>query len=44
MEKDKNKIPTYEEIIAEHHDDEDEDAIEAAEEFETKYNFRFEEE
>ncbi|TPX35681.1 hypothetical protein SmJEL517_g01900 [Synchytrium microbalum] len=44
VEKDKKKIPTYDEIVAEHHDESDEEAVEAADEFETKYNFRFEEE
>ncbi|KAH6569912.1 hypothetical protein BASA50_005226 [Batrachochytrium salamandrivorans] len=40
IEKDANRMPTYDEVI----EDEDEDAVEAAEEFEHKFNFRFEEE
>jgi len=44
IEKDKNRIPTYEEIIAsEEKDEEDEEFLEKADKFEAKYNFRFEE-
>ncbi|KAJ3091889.1 hypothetical protein HK102_012811 [Quaeritorhiza haematococci] len=41
VDKDATRIPTYNEIVD---DDEDEDAVEEAEEFERQYNFRFEEE
>jgi hypothetical protein len=40
VDKEKEKLPTYDEIV----DDEDSDAVEAAEEFERAYNFRHEEE
>ncbi|XP_065834092.1 protein KRI1 homolog [Oscarella lobularis] len=43
IDPDSDQIPTYDEIVAEHHDSEDEDAVEKQEEFERKYNFRFEE-
>ena len=37
------RIPSYDELVCDHHDDEDEDEVEKQEEFERKYNFRFEE-
>jgi protein KRI1 len=40
VEKDKDKLPTYDEIV----DAEDSDDLEQMEEFERKYNFRHEEE
>lgn len=44
VEKGANKVPTYEEITEQHlHDSTDEDDEEKMDEFETKYNFRFEE-
>ncbi|CAI2164808.1 298_t:CDS:10 [Funneliformis geosporum] len=39
-----DKVPSYDELIAEHHDDENEKFEEAVDQFESKYNFRFEEE
>eukprot|EP00118_Oscarella_pearsei_P003520 m.14620 g.14620 ORF g.14620 m.14620 type:complete len:627 (+) comp25852_c0_seq1:22-1902(+) len=42
-EGDVDAIPTYEEVTATQHDSEDEEAVEEQEEFERKYNFRFEE-
>ncbi|RHZ78788.1 hypothetical protein Glove_156g13 [Diversispora epigaea] len=44
IDKDSTRIPTYEELITEHHDEEDEQFDEAVDNFESKYNFRFEEE
>ena len=44
IDKESNKIPSYEELIAEHHDEEDGEFEEANDQFESKYNFRFEEE
>ncbi|KAL2915250.1 Kinetochore protein Spc24 [Polyrhizophydium stewartii] len=41
IEKSAQRLPTYDEVVD---DSEDEEAVEAAEEFENKYNFRFEEE
>ncbi|KAI8916036.1 KRI1-like family C-terminal-domain-containing protein [Gorgonomyces haynaldii] len=38
----KGRVPTYEEIVKEHHDETDEEEVEAAEAFEASYNFRFE--
>lgn len=35
-------MPSYSEIIDDTHDASDEEAVEAAEEFESTYNFRFE--
>ncbi|GBC07159.1 hypothetical protein RclHR1_00730008 [Rhizophagus clarus] len=43
IDKESDKIPSYEELIAEHHDEEDGKFEEAVEQFESKYNFRFEE-
>ncbi|KAJ1538778.1 hypothetical protein HK096_001293, partial [Nowakowskiella sp. JEL0078] len=43
VEKEKNKTPSYDEITAIHHDESDEEAFEAAEEFERKHNFRYQE-
>ncbi len=43
MDKNENKLPTYEEITKEMHDDTDEENEETFEDFETKHNFRFEE-
>jgi protein KRI1 len=40
VEKDRKAIPSYEEIIAE--DEDDADAVDKMEEFEEKYNFRYE--
>ncbi|OZJ02763.1 hypothetical protein BZG36_03350 [Bifiguratus adelaidae] len=40
IEKSNDRVPTYGEIV----DDEDEEALEANDRFESKYNFRFEEE
>ncbi|CAG8597232.1 7379_t:CDS:2 [Paraglomus occultum] len=44
IDKDANRIPTYEELTTDHRDDEDEEFDARADEFESKYNFRFEEE
>ncbi|RIA98498.1 KRI1-like family C-terminal-domain-containing protein [Glomus cerebriforme] len=44
IDKDSDKILSYEELIAEHHDEEDGKFEEAVDQFESKYNFRFEEE
>ncbi|CAG8674196.1 16065_t:CDS:10, partial [Funneliformis mosseae] len=44
IDKDSDKVPSYDELIAEHHDEEDEKFEEAVDQFESKYNFRFEEE
>lgn len=44
IDKNANRIPTYEELISEHHDEENDDFEEAVDNFESKYNFRFEEE
>ncbi len=44
IDKESDKIPSYEELIAEHNDEEDEKFEEAVDKFESKYNFRFEEE
>ena len=43
MDKNENKLPTYDEITQEMHDDTDEENEETFEDFETKHNFRFEE-
>lgn len=45
IDKDANRVPTYEEMVGEEEvkEDEDEEAVEKQEEFEKKYNFRFEE-
>jgi protein KRI1 len=43
IDKDKNAVPTYEELVSLHNDDVDEVAVEQQEEYEYKYNFRFEE-
>ncbi|CAG8787886.1 12572_t:CDS:2, partial [Acaulospora morrowiae] len=42
IDKDTTKLPSYEELVAEHGDEEQFD--EAVDNFESKYNFRFEEE
>jgi protein KRI1 len=44
IDKESDKIPSYEELIAEHHDEEDGKFEEAVDQFESEYNFRFEEE
>ncbi|CAI2165293.1 15134_t:CDS:10 [Funneliformis geosporum] len=44
IDKESDKVPSYDELIAEHHDDENEKFEEAVDQFESKYNFRFEEE
>ncbi|CAG8796731.1 31648_t:CDS:2, partial [Racocetra persica] len=44
IDKNATRIPTYEELILEHHDKENDEFEEAADNFESKYNFRFEEE
>jgi len=44
IDKDANRIPTYKELTADHRDDEDEEFDAKVDEFESKYNFRFEEE
>ncbi|CAG8763231.1 7817_t:CDS:10, partial [Cetraspora pellucida] len=44
IDKNATRIPTYEELILEHHDEENDEFEEAADNFESKYNFRFEEE
>ena len=41
-EKNIGKMPSYDEIVQQHHDDEDEEAVEKADAFEAEYNFRFE--
>ncbi|CAG8438802.1 8730_t:CDS:10 [Ambispora leptoticha] len=45
-DKNATRIPTYKELVEEHHDDEEEEDEfeEAVDRFESKYNFRFEEE
>ncbi|PKK79571.1 Krr1-domain-containing protein [Rhizophagus irregularis] len=43
IDKESDKIPSYEELIAEHHDEEDRKFEEDVDQFESKYNFRFEE-
>ncbi|KAJ3046728.1 KRRI-Interacting protein 1, partial [Rhizophlyctis rosea] len=43
VEKGAFKTPTYDEVVGEVNEDEDEEVVEAAEEFERKHNFRFEE-
>nr|CAG8614108.1 14347_t:CDS:10 [Entrophospora candida] len=43
IDKDLIRIPTYEELVAEHHDSEEDEFDEAVDNFESKYNFRFEE-
>ncbi|KAI9208827.1 KRI1-like family C-terminal-domain-containing protein [Polychytrium aggregatum] len=43
VDKDQDKIPSYGEIVNEEDLDEDEEAVDAAERFEVKHNFRFEE-
>ncbi|CAG8640356.1 9921_t:CDS:10, partial [Scutellospora calospora] len=44
IDKNATRIPTYEELISEHHDKEDDEFDEAADNFESQHNFRFEEE
>ncbi|CAG8741101.1 16028_t:CDS:2, partial [Dentiscutata heterogama] len=44
IDKNANRIPTYEDLILEHHDEENDEFEEAVDNFESKYNFRFEEE
>ncbi|EDV22314.1 uncharacterized protein TRIADDRAFT_28670, partial [Trichoplax adhaerens] len=43
IEKDSGVLPTYDELVNSSCDEEDEEAIEKQEDFERKYNFRFEE-
>jgi protein KRI1 len=45
IDKDAKRIPTYDELVGDHdhHDDIDEEEVEKQEQFERKYNFRFEE-
>jgi protein KRI1 len=43
IDKDKNAVPTYEQLVSQHNDEVDETAVEQQEEYEYKYNFRFEE-
>ncbi len=47
LDKDAKRIPRYEELVGEEEEgeeeEEDEEAVERQEEFEKKYNFRFEE-
>ncbi|CAJ0838382.1 4192_t:CDS:10 [Entrophospora sp. SA101] len=40
VDKDLIRIPTYEELVAEHHDSEEDEFDEAVDNFESKYNFR----
>ncbi|CAG8488441.1 16127_t:CDS:10 [Dentiscutata erythropus] len=44
IDKNAKRIPTYEDLILEHHDEENDEFEEAVDNFESKYNFRFEEE
>ena len=43
LDKEAAKIPSYDELVKIHHDDVDAEAYEKQEEFEHKYNFRYEE-
>ncbi|KAL1916494.1 uncharacterized protein VTP21DRAFT_5685 [Calcarisporiella thermophila] len=43
IDKSAKRVPSYQEIVGEHHDTEDEEQLEEADRFESQYNFRFEE-